>query len=157
MEQCDITYTQWYAKSHRSLCTNWTVIRRIVTYLGSSKWCVARAETKSTLKMIMRSDVKIYCVVDQNKREYPRRYAYILRVTMNLCGIVTPYGVRIDSGNGLFLTVPSHYFNECWLLIVEIMWRSYVGMSIKTFNWIFWCKKTTFWSSQLHIILSKCT
>ena len=45
------------------------------------------------------------------------------------CGLVTPYGDK--SGSTLAqvmaccLTAPSHYLNQCWLIISEVQWHSY--------------------------------
>ena len=37
--------------------------------------------------------------------------------------MVTEIWVHIGSGNGLFLTTPSHYLNQCWLIISEVQWH----------------------------------
>ena len=47
------------------------------------------------------------------------------------CGLVMPYGDR--SGSKLAqvmaccLTAPSHYLNQCWLIISKVQWHSYQG------------------------------
>ena len=38
--------------------------------------------------------------------------------TMRHCGLVTPHGDRD-------LSQPSHYLNQCWLIISEVQWHSY--------------------------------
>ena len=38
--------------------------------------------------------------------------------------MVTEIWVTIYSGNGLVPTAPSHYPNQCWLLISEVLWPS---------------------------------
>ena len=50
-------------------------------------------------------------------------------VFLTHCGLMTPYGDR--SGSTLAqlmaccLMAPSHYLNQCWLIISEVQWHSY--------------------------------
>ena len=53
-----------------------------------------------------------------------------LNVLLTHCGIVTPYAVnRLGSGSTMAqvmacrLTAPSHYLNQCWLLISKVQWH----------------------------------
>ena len=47
-------------------------------------------------------------------------------VKVKNCGLVTPYGDR-DLGQVMacFLMAPSHYLNQCWLIISDVQWHSY--------------------------------
>ena len=50
---------------------------------------------------------------------------------LTLCGLVTPYG-DIDLGQhwprmACCLTAPSHYLNQCWLIISEVLRHSHEG------------------------------
>ena len=40
------------------------------------------------------------------------------------CGLVMPYGNRFNIGSGNGLLPDSHYLNQCWLLISEVLWQS---------------------------------
>ena len=50
--------------------------------------------------------------------------------TLTHCGLVTPYGDRSGSTLALvticYLTAPSHYLNQCWL-ISEFQWHLFEG------------------------------
>ena len=60
--------------------------------------------------------------------ELNRLFNWILFVLVVLthCGLVTPYGDRSGSTLALAmaccLMAPSHYLNQCWLIISEIQW-----------------------------------
>ena len=48
------------------------------------------------------------------------------------CGLMTPYGDRdlaqtLAQAIACCLTAPSHYLNQCWLIISEVQWHSYLG------------------------------
>ena len=51
-------------------------------------------------------------------------------IILTHCGLVTPYG-DMDFGSTLAqvmtccLMAPSHYLNQCWLIISEVQWHSY--------------------------------
>ena len=51
------------------------------------------------------------------------------------CGLATPYGKR--SGSTLAhvmvccLTAPSHYLNQCWLIISKVLWHSSEGIIMR--------------------------
>ena len=52
------------------------------------------------------------------------------------CGLVTPFG-DMELGQHLLqvmaccLTAPSHYLNQCWLIITEALWHSSRGIIIR--------------------------
>ena len=47
-----------------------------------------------------------------------RSFRVIFDVILTHWGLVTPYGVMIDTGKGMLLTVPSHYLNDVDLSLV---------------------------------------
>ena len=72
-----------------------------------------------------------FCTGNWNSRSgtYFAKVLISFRPFLIHCGLVTPYGDTDRSGSALAqvmaccLMAPSHYLNQCWLIINEVQWQ----------------------------------
>ena len=81
----------------------------------------------------------IKCVLCHSPENNLLKSTHGLNLSLTHCGLVTPYGDK-RSGSTLAqvtaccLTAPSHYLNQCWLIISKVLWHSSKNIIIRRFE-----------------------